>query len=126
MKTNLTGKVLWSFDHEIQVRNKNQDFAFHFSFAQPFHCHSGSISIEEFSIQIKGDYELLLPLSELSQLYLGFDENYTAILAKNFGLLWQPLRLTTIDEQQIYLIIDYNFFTTNNKNWFESLQQILK
>ena len=125
MKTILSGKVLWSFDHEIENRPKNQDLAFQFSFVKPFHKHSGIITLDQNSIQIKGDDDLVLPLTHLAQLYLGFDQNYTPILSKNVGLFWQPLRLTTEEGQHIYLIIDYNFFTSNNKKWFEKLQEIL-
>ena len=126
MKTILSGKVLWSFDYEIQNRPRNQDLAFQFSFIKPFHRHSGSILLDQESIQIKGDDNLILPLSQLAQLYLGFDEIYTPILSKNVGLFWQPLRLTTEEGQHIYLIIGYNFFTANNKKWFQKLQELLE
>ncbi len=125
MNTILTGNVLWSFDYEIQNRQKSQDLAFQFSLVKPFHTHFGTIALTEDSIQIEGDENLNLPLTDLSQLYLGFDENFTAILAKNFGLFWQPLRLTTIEGKYIYLIINYNFLTSANKIWFQKLQEIL-
>ena len=126
MKTILSGKVLWSFDYEIENRPKNQDLAFQFSFVKPFHRHSGIITLDQTSIQIKGDEDLVLPLSHLAQLYLGFDENFTPILSKNVGLFWQPLRLTTEEGQHIYVIIDYNFFTSNNKKWFQKLKELLE
>lgn len=126
MKTILSGNVLWSFDYEIQNREKNQDLAFQFSFIKPFHKHSGIITLDAKSLQIKGDDNLILSLSNLVQLYLGFDDNFTPILSKNLGLFWQPLRLTTQENQHIYLIIDYNFFTTNNKIWFQKLQEVLQ
>ena len=52
MKTILSGNALWSFDFEIQNRNRDNDFAFHFSGARPFHCHSGEIFLNEDSIGI--------------------------------------------------------------------------
>lgn len=125
MKTILSGKVLWSFDYEIESRPKNQDLAFQFSFVKSFHRHSGIITLDQDSIKIKGDDDLIIPLSHLAQLYLGFDENFTPILSKNVGLFWQPLRLTTENGQHIYLIIDYNFFISNNKQWFQKLQELL-
>ena len=125
METILSGNVLWCFDIEVQNRNKINDFAFHFSGVKPFHCHYGEIFLTENSIKIIGDDELKIPLADLVQLFLGFDENYNASLSKNFGLFWKPLRLTLYDEQIIYLIIDYNFVGAKTKLWFNKLQELL-
>ncbi len=124
MKTILSGNALWSFDFEIQNRNRDNDFAFHFSGARPFHCHSGEIFLNEDSIKIIGDDTLDVPLADLTQLYLGFDEIYTPSLSKNFGMFWQPLRLSINDEKYLYLIIDYNFLGTKNKLWFTKLMEL--
>ncbi|MEZ7498751.1 hypothetical protein QO200_08365 [Flavobacterium sp. Arc3] len=74
------------FDFEIQNRNNINDFAFHFSGVKPSHCHYGEIFLTENSIKIIGNDEIEIPLDDLGQLYLGFDENYNASLSKNFGL----------------------------------------
>lgn len=125
MKTILTGNVLWSFDFEVLQRNRNTDFAFHFSGVKPFYAHAGDIVLTEKSIQITGSDELEILLGDLSQLYLGFDDVYTMMLSKNFGLFWQPLRLTLNDDTVLYLIIDYNFTGTKNKLWFTKLKEML-
>lgn len=125
MQPILSGNVLWSFDFEVQNRNRNNDIGFHFSGVKPFHCHSGEITLTEKSIYLIGEDELTIPLSELTQLYLGFDEIYTPSLSKNLGLFWQPLRLTILDEKFIYLIIDYNMLGAKNKMWFDQLTQML-
>ncbi|RYG09328.1 MAG: hypothetical protein EOO07_24065, partial [Chitinophagaceae bacterium] len=97
MKTILTGSALWCFDFEIQNRNRNEDFTFHFSGVKPFHRHHGEIYLTESAIKIFGDDEIELSFNDLNQLYLGFDECYTPSLSKNFGMFWQPLRLTIND-----------------------------
>ncbi len=125
MKIILSGNSLWSFDFEIQNRNRNEDFAFHFSGVRPFHSHSGEIFLTEGSIKISGDDNLNISFEELTQLYLGFDNIYTPSLSKNFGMFWQPLRLTINDEKFIYLIIDYNFLGAKNKLWFNTLTELL-
>lgn len=125
MKVILSGSILWSFDVEVQNRNKNNDFTFHVSGMKPFHCYAGEIFLTERSIKIIGDSEFEIRLENLTQIYLGFDENYSTSLSKNFGVFWQPLRLTLLDGQMIYLIIDYNFVSTNNKLWFHTLQELL-
>jgi hypothetical protein len=125
MKPILSGSALWSFDFEIQNRNRNEDFAFHFSGVKPFHYHSGEIFLTENFIKIIGDDAVEVPFDDLTQLYLGFDEIYTPALSKNFGMFWQPLRLTINDEKFLYLIIDYNFIGAKNKLWFNTLTEML-
>lgn len=125
MKTILSGHALWSFDFEIRNRDRNNDFAFHFSGMRPFHCHSGEISLTENSIKIIGNDDVEIPFEDLTQLYLGFDESYTPSLSKNFGMFWQPLRVTLKDGRYLYLIIDYNFLGSKNKIWFNTLTELL-
>jgi len=125
MKALLSGSVLWSFDAEVKLRNRNNDISFHVSGVRPFHCHIGEIHLTENSICLTGEDELVIPLEHLSQLYLGFDDIYTPSLSKNLGLFWQPLRLTMDDERLIYLIIDYNFLGSKNKMWFDNLTKML-
>ncbi|MGF1925463.1 MAG: hypothetical protein ACQUHE_14900 [Bacteroidia bacterium] len=121
----LSGNAIWSFDFEVQRRNRNEDFAFHFSGSKPFHRHSGEIYLLERSINLVGDDILNISFTDLTQLYLGFDEIYTPTLSKNFGMFWQPLRLTLNDEKSIYLVIDYNYLGAKNKLWFNRLMELL-
>ena len=125
MKTILSGNALWCFDFEVQNRNRNEDFAFHFSGIKPFHRHDGEIYLTEGSIKIVGDDEVEVSFDDLTQLYLGFDEYYTPTLSKNFGMFWQPLRLTINDKKFLYLIVDYNFLGAKNKLWFNTLTELL-
>ena len=125
METILSANVLWCFDYEVHDREKKSDFVFHISGVRPFHCHSGEIYLTPRSIKILGSDPIEIPLEDLRQLYLGYDKDYNPALSKNFGLFWQPLRLTMYNDKKIYLIIDYNFVGTKTKLWFNTLQEML-
>ena len=125
MKTILSGTALWCFDFEVQNRNRNEDFAFHFSGVKPFHRHVGEIYLTESYIKIVGDDEVEISFDDLTELYLGFDDKYTPSVSKNFGMFWQPLRLTINNEKYLYLIIDFNFLGAKNKVWFNTMEELL-
>jgi hypothetical protein len=77
---------------------------------------------------IDGYNYLNIPLDQLDQIYLGFDEVYKRSLVKNGGIFWQPLRLRyrVGDEYNtVYLIIDHSFWGTNNQLWFDTIKQLL-
>ncbi len=120
----LKAKVFWSYDYELMERDPTGDLAYHFGI--PFHRHVGEITLTEEALIIIGDEELNISLSLIVQIALGFDENFPATLVKNFGLVWQPLRITLQTGENIYLIIDYNILLgPNNGHWFNALKQIL-
>ena len=121
----MKGSVLWSYESELLNRDSISDVAAHFSGAPPFHAHSGTILLLDRTLQIDGDEFLEISFEDIVQLYLGFDDIFPVTLAKNFGLFWQPLRLTLSNGRNIYLIIDYNFFGTKNKKWFKKLREVL-
>ncbi len=125
MRTILTGDALWCLDVEILDRDRANDFAFHISGVLPFHRHRGEISLNERSLTIVGGDILEILLEDLTELYLGFDEIYTRSLSKNFGMFWEPLRITMNKEQSIYLVIDYSLMGGNSKIWFNQLKQML-
>jgi hypothetical protein len=126
MATILEGRVLWSYEYEVVKRNANNDIGYQFWGTGPFYRHSGNIVLNESRIAITGDIDVLIPLGTIGQLYLGFDEVYTAMLTKNLGLFWQPLRLTLGNDVVLYLIIDYNFIGAKNKKWFLALKEMLE
>jgi hypothetical protein len=120
----LTGKVFWTYDYEALERDPSNDFAYHFGI--PFHKHEGEITLTDVALIITGDEDLSIPLGTITQIALGFDENYPATLVKNFGLLWQPLRMTLQGTDNIYLILDYDFlFGPRNRHWFNILKEML-
>ena len=121
----LSGNVLWSFDFEVENRNRNEDYAFHFSGIKPFHCHNGEIFLMNDAIKVVDDHHpLTIPLSEITELFLGYDDIYSPSLGKNFGMFWQPLRITVNDEKRIYLIVNYDYLGTKNKIWFNTLTEM--
>jgi hypothetical protein len=121
----LQGNVLWSYAHQIKERKALNDLAYQFSGIRPHHDNSGLITLTKAAIVIYGPENLQIPLSNISQLYLGFDDVYLVSMAKNLGLFWKPMRITLYNHEVIYLIIDYNFLQAKNKKWFESLKVLL-
>lgn len=121
----LTGKVLWCYNQELQQANLADEFRGMLSFSVPLHYHEGEIALTSSAITIKGDADLQIPLDNLQQLYMGFDEEYKRTYVKNGGLFWQPLKISYVDNAQlksVYLIIDLDWFTVKNKLWFETLK----
>ena len=125
MRTILTGQVLWSYDHEVMNRNLLDNIGAQISGVKPFHRHSGEIILSEDKLYIFGDEALEISLASIDNIYLGFDEIFPPLLAKNAGLFWQPLRLKLLGGQQLYLIIDFNMFGSKNQLWFDGLEEIL-
>ncbi|RZJ34833.1 MAG: hypothetical protein EOO51_08230 [Flavobacterium sp.] len=125
MQQILSGSVLWCTRQEVLQRNRGADWTFHFSGMRPFHTNWGEIALTDKSVQITGTVNLAIQFADLTQLYLGFDDAYTPMLARNFGLFWKPLRLTLLDDSQVYLIIDYKFFGSSNAGWFAKLKEVL-
>jgi hypothetical protein len=125
MKPLLAGKVLWSYDYEVLQRDSLNNVGAHFSGVAPFHKHAGEIALTEDKILIRGDEDFQISLGMLDQIYLGFDKTFPRTLVKNFGLFWQPLRLSLTSGQHLYLIIDYNLLGAKNQLWFSKLKDML-
>jgi len=104
------------------------------SFVSPLHRHEGTIALTNSEIIIEGigddDEDLTIQLDRLKQIYLGFDDVFPATSVKSFGFLWQPLRIefyiSAVGTQSIYLIIDYNGLYTHDKDWYNTLTQMLE
>ncbi|TRW22708.1 hypothetical protein FMM05_15730 [Flavobacterium zepuense] len=124
MATLLQGSIFWSYDFEVANRNRSTDFGYQFSGTGPFYTHCGTIVLKDGALSISGDVNIDMPLGDIIQLYLGFDEIYTPLLAKNFGLFWKPLRIKT-NYSTLYIIIDYNFLFSKNKKWYNTIVQLL-
>jgi hypothetical protein len=129
MENLLTGYVFWSYDFEINQQEPVHRLLTHVSGMTPLHSHQGEIILTYKGLTIIGDVNLHINSNEFEQLYLGFDDIFTRAMVKNFGLFWQPLRITFnkgYHRQTIYLIIDYKMFIAKgNKLWFNTLQQVL-
>ncbi|KIA91918.1 hypothetical protein OC25_19260 [Pedobacter kyungheensis] len=129
----LEGNVLWSYDHELTNEKGTswiKKLAGLFSFLKPIHKHEGNILLASNGIFITGDEQLEVPLSNIEEVYMGFDELFPASPIKNFGLFWQPIRIrSTISRTQsqtVYLVINRTGIFSDNQTWFNTLISLLR
>jgi hypothetical protein len=58
---------------------------------------------------------------------MGFDDLFPV---KGLGTFWQPLRIEyyvpSSETEVIYLIIDYNGIFTHDKDWYNTLTEMLQ
>jgi hypothetical protein len=119
------GTVLWATDAEITEMHFSERFiARQFSFVTPLSKHSGLIRLTDKSILIQGDEDLVIPLAYINQLYMGFDDVFSVASVKNFGLFWQPIRLNYGNDLVVYLIVDYNYVGSSNRQFFGLLKEM--
>jgi hypothetical protein len=130
----LQGTAEWSYDYEMAEFTATQKaLTAMTSFVPPLHRHEGNIALTNSEIIIEGINDngenLTIQLNQLKQIYLGFDDVFPATSVKSFGFLWQPLRIeyyiSAVETQSIYLIIDYNGLYTHDKDWYNTLTQML-
>nr|WP_067056390.1 hypothetical protein [Mucilaginibacter sp. L294] len=130
----LQGKVMWSYDYEMVEFTSAQKLMTGLSgIGGPLHNHQGYIALTGEQVLIEGqegDEALIIPLASMNELYLGYDDVFTASSVKNGGLFWQPLRLEYLSNNyqttKVYLIIDYNGLYSHNKRWYETLTAMLQ
>ncbi|ACU03973.1 hypothetical protein [Pedobacter heparinus] len=125
-----TGNALWLFKDDFKDFSVFDKIGVLFSGIKPLHTHSGIINVTNRTLVLESDAdELEIPLKDITQIYLGFDEFYKRSYAKNFGAFWQPLKLTFTssysESEMIYLVIDYNFMYSKNEEWFNLLKNLL-
>ncbi|QNK64152.1 hypothetical protein H7F33_06605 [Pedobacter sp. PAMC26386] len=125
----LEARVLWSYDHELESKTGIDNIAAQFLGTPPVHNHTGMLVLTNVGITILGDEDLAIPLVEIEEAYVGFDESYQRKFVKNLGLLCQPLRIVAhhgASKRTIYLILDYNYFgCAKNLTLFDMLQEML-
>ncbi len=129
----LEGNVQWSYDHELTHEKGSgwlKKIAGLFSFLTPRHNHEGNILLASNGLFITGDEQLELPLSNIEEVYMGFDDLFPASSVKNFGLFWQPIRIrSTIsrsESQTVYLVINHTGIFSDNQTWFNTLISLLR
>jgi hypothetical protein len=129
----LEGNVLWSYDHELSNEKSSGWFkkiAGLFSFLKPIHNHDGSILLASNGLFITGDEQLELPLSNIEEVYMGFDDLFPASSAKNLGAFWQPIRIRSAisgsESQTVYLVINHTGIFSDNQTWFNTLISLLR
>lgn len=119
------GPVYWVYDHEIASMCFAERYLIrHLSFSPPLSRHKGNIQVTAHSISMQEyDNEFNIELSDITQLYLGFDDSYSRASAKNFGVFWRPLRIELENETLVYLIVDYKNGFSKNGIIFELLKK---
>ncbi|MEO9021899.1 MAG: hypothetical protein ABI237_04240 [Ginsengibacter sp.] len=125
--------ALWTFEEDILNRSWRDWLAAHLSFGKPLHryesiltLYTNTLELTGLDVKMKEGFSMEIYKQEIEQLYLGFDEAFNASETNTFGVTWLPLRLMfTRDDQirKLYLIINYSFGKTDNKEYFEFLKQ---
>jgi len=124
----LSGLVLWTFQDEIGNDNLKFEIRSLFSGSPPLYHHEGNIILTDYNLYIEGDEDLSINLSDITEIYMGFDEYYKRTFARNAGMLWQPIRITYDVGREsviVYLIVDLTFWGAANNNWFQALKELL-
>jgi hypothetical protein len=130
----LRGTAKWSYDHEMaEISPGRKILAGMVSGVQALQHHHGNIALSTTALIIEGindDEDLTIPLSNMRQLYIGFDDLFPITAVKSLGMLWQPLRIeyyiSAFETKRIYLIIDFNGVYTHDKEWFNTLTELLQ
>lgn len=128
--------ALWAFEEDILSRSWLGRLAAHISLGKPLHRYEGRLTVHDNFIEMAGkdkktkkDFYLEIYKYEIEQLYLGFDEAFTVSETRGLGLTafsWLPLRILfrkNDEERKLYLIINYQFGKTGNREYFEFLKQ---
>jgi hypothetical protein len=129
----LQGTAKWSYDHEMaEISPSRKILAGMVTGATALPQHYGNIALSNTAVIIEGiedDEDLNIPLSNIKQLYLGFDDLFPVTAVKSMGMLWQPLRIeyfiSAFETSCIYLVIDFNGVYTHDKEWFKILTELL-
>lgn len=124
-----SGNVLWVFDYDFPDFSLLAKVSVLFSGVNPLHTGAGMISLTHDHISLESDdSELIIPLKDITQIYMGFDDVYKAMYVKSLGTFWQPLRIIYTQKQEtvtIYLVIDLNYLSSSNSAWFGLLKEML-
>ena len=125
--------ALWAFEEDILSRSWLDWLAAHISFGKPLHRYEGTLTVHDNLLQLTGedkrtkeDFSLDIYKYQIEQLYLGFDDVFTALETRGLGLTWLPLRILFTNngkKAKIYLITNYQFGRTGNKEYFEFLKK---
>jgi hypothetical protein len=127
----LQGTVKWSYGYELaEFTDSYKIMTSMTSFAPPLHKHNGNIALtgSELIIEgVDGDEDLTVSFEAMKQIYIGFDDLFPV---KGLGAFWQPLRIeyyaSSSETEFIYLIIDYNGIFTHDKDWYNTLTNMLQ
>ena len=123
--------TLWAFEEDIQSRSWSDWLKAHTSFLKPLHRYEGILTVYTNSLNFSGmDKKAQTEISfdiekhQITQLYLGFDPTFNILETRGLNF-WLLLRLTFLQdgkEEKLYLITNYSFGLSDNKNCFEFLK----
>ncbi|WBL26776.1 hypothetical protein [Zunongwangia sp. HGR-M22] len=125
--------LLIIYDTDFKKRNWLDWIISHSMFSPPIHRYSGRAEIlsdhfifRGFDKQKDENVEIVLYRHLITQLYLGYDKIYSRFQVRS-SFFWQPIRIQYQNGSQekpeyIYLISNYNHFSTSNKELFEALK----
>lgn len=129
------GKVLMAYKEDIKHRSFLDWMKAHTSFAKPLHRYEGNLTLSDEKIMFDGKdtktknhTAIEINKTEVTNLYLGFDDVFRRGEDRSLGIGFQPLRIIfSKDEKErtLYLIIDFNRLlrTTKNQEWYEELKK---
>lgn len=128
--------TLWAFEEDVLSRSWGDWMQAHTSFLKPLHRYEGQMNVLPDRLTFSGkdkrtgdDIFFTIQKSQITQLYLGFDESYNSMETRGPGLLWLPLRVTFFQngkEEKLYIITNYRFFgLTDNNDFFKYLKNWL-
>ena len=121
--------VLFGYEEELKKKTITDWLKGHTSFMKPLHRHEGKIRLteSELIIESKDIYERINK-DVVTDINLGFDDVYRRRDDRSIGLTFQPLRVRYEKGQKevtLYLIIGFSRLsrTSNNKEWYDKLQE---
>lgn len=127
--------ALMAYKEDIENRNFFDWIKAHTSFVKPLHRYNGNIILSDDKIMFDGsdnktkeDHAIEINKTEVTDIYLGFDDVFMRREDRSVGISFLPLRIKFTKEKKeyiMYLITDFKraLRTTKNKEWYEELKK---
>ena len=85
------------------------------------------ISFKGYDFQLEQNVEFNIAKNEITQLYYGYDETFSAFQTRGMGMSWAPIRFTfdsseIKNDTDLYLISEFDGISSGNQNLFEELK----
>jgi len=120
------GTAHWAYGTDIIGMEASEGYTGrHFSSVPPLSKYQGKIFLTERAIRIDGDGGVMIPIADIKDLYMGFDDVFPAASVNSLGMFWKPLRIKYGPDTNIYLIVDYSLMISNNNRFYELLRKLL-
>jgi len=124
----MKNNVRWCYDHELANGGCLNVHSVSASRSFLHYLHIGEIEIKNNHITLRALDETSdsIPVSEIADIYRGYDDLFTSALTRPYGAFWSPLRFTYGQGRRIYLIIGYSILWTKNKQWYTIIKDLLQ